>query len=138
MPTGMRRMASSEDRKSSASRTEISNLSLPSTVWVRVGIGQAVEVQRALDLGAQGIVVPMVNSEHEARRMAAAAKYPPRGERSVGGDLGIHFGQDYFDHANHDTILAVQIEHLDAVHAVEAIMGVEGGNACLVGPADRA
>ena len=53
---------------------------------VRTSIGAPAEVQRALDLGAGGVVVPMVNSAAEARIMAEAAKYPPRGARSVGGD----------------------------------------------------
>jgi 2-keto-3-deoxy-L-rhamnonate aldolase RhmA len=108
------------------------------TAWVRVSIGQPSEVQRALDLGAQGVVVPMVNSQQEAQKMAAAAKYPPLGERSVGGDLATQFGSEYYDRANQETILAVQIEHIDAVNEVEAIMAVEGVDACFVGPTDLA
>src|ERR1700733_12818386 len=50
---------------------------------VRVGIGQTSDVQKALDLGAGGVIVPMVNSREESLRMAAAAKYPPLGERSI-------------------------------------------------------
>ena len=51
--------------------------------------------------------------------MAAAAKYPPDGERSAGGDLATHFGGDYFHNANRDTTLAIQIEHIHAATDAE-------------------
>ena len=54
--------------------------------WVRTAIGNCSEINKVLDLGAQGVVVPMINSREEAERAAAAAKYPPAGGRSFGGD----------------------------------------------------
>ncbi len=105
---------------------------------VRVSIGATVEVSKYLDLGAQGIIVPMVNSVAEARAMAAAAKYPPLGERSIGGDARYHFGEDYPERANGETLLLVQIEHIHAVRTVEKIMAVPGVDGCFVGPTDLA
>jgi 2-keto-3-deoxy-L-rhamnonate aldolase RhmA len=105
---------------------------------VRVGIGQDFEVQKALDLGAGGVIVPLVNSHEEAVRMANAAKYPPQGERSIGGDLRYHYGGDYVATANDGTLLLVQIEHIRAVQNVEAILGVPGVDGCFVGPTDLA
>ena len=105
---------------------------------VRTPIGAPAEVQKALDLGAAGVVVPMVNSRSESRAMAAAAKYPPRGERSVGGDNFYTQGRDYLERANKETLLLVQIEHIDAVNAVEEILGVDGVDGCFVGPTDLA
>src|SRR6202790_2455689 len=59
-------------------------------------------IKRVLDNGAQGIVVPMVNSREEALAAVAAAKYPPQGNRSVGGSVhALNFGtsaNDYFAH----------------------------------------
>jgi 2-keto-3-deoxy-L-rhamnonate aldolase RhmA len=105
---------------------------------VRTSIGAPAEVQRALDLGAGGVVVPMVNSAAEARMMAEAAKYPPLGGRSVGGDNFHTQGENYLEHANEETVLLVQIEHIDAVNAVDDILGVDGVDGCFVGPTDLA
>src|SRR5438309_6727204 len=67
-------------------------------------------IKRVLDNGAWGIVVPMVNSREEALAAVAAAKYPPVGNRSVGGSVHyLNFGttaNDYFAHAN-DEILVI-------------------------------
>jgi 4-hydroxy-2-oxoheptanedioate aldolase len=108
------------------------------TPIVRTSIGATSEVQRALDLGAQGVVVPMVNSAAEARAMAAAAKYPPLGCRSFGGDAAWHYGDDYFERANAGTLLLVQVEHIDSVRDVESIMAIEGVDGCFIGPTDLA
>lgn len=105
---------------------------------VRVGIGQPMDVQKALDLGAGGVIVPMVNSREESALMAAAAKYPPLGERSIGGDLRYHYGESYADNANEETVLLVQIEHIRAVENVEGILSVPGVDGCFVGPTDLA
>ena len=61
---------------------------------VRTTIGNPGDVEKALDLGAGGIVVPMVNSLHTAKAAANAAKYPPTGARSLGGDNFLHYGAD--------------------------------------------
>lgn len=106
--------------------------------FVRVPIGNCSDIQKLLDLGAKGIVLPMVNSREEAQNAARAAKYPPLGERSCGGDVRFHYGEDYPEKANRDTVLLVQIEHIDAVNAVEAILSVEGVDGCFVGPTDLA
>ena len=105
---------------------------------VRVSVGVPSEVQRALDIGAAGVVVPMVNSLTEARGMAAAAKYPPVGVRSFGSDMAVHAGEDYAERANRETWLLVQIEHAHGLAEVEAIMAIPGVDGCFVGPTDLA
>jgi 4-hydroxy-2-oxoheptanedioate aldolase len=105
---------------------------------VRVPIGGYSDIQKHLDLGAQGIVVPMVNSLDEAKNAVMAAKYPTLGGRSVGGDAKYHYGRDYPLKANRETLLLVQIEHIDAVCRVEEIMSVQGVDGCFIGPADLA
>ena len=106
--------------------------------WVRTPIDNHSEINKILDLGAQGIVVPMVNSREAAEKAAAAAKYPPLGERSIGGDSWYHWGKDYPETANEMTWLLVQIEHIDAANAVEEILSVDGVDGCFVGPTDLA
>jgi 4-hydroxy-2-oxoheptanedioate aldolase len=105
---------------------------------LRVSVGVPSEVQRALDLGARGVVVPMVSSLAEAEAVALAAKYPPLGHRSLGGDPAWHDGADYPERANADTLLLVQVEHIDSVRNVEAIMALPGVDGCFIGPTDLA
>src|SRR6267378_6941591 len=75
-------------------------------------------IKRVLDNGAQGIVVPMVNSREEALRAVAAAKYPPTGNRSVGGSVhALNFktsAADYFAHADEEVLVVLQCEHIQA------------------------
>jgi 4-hydroxy-2-oxoheptanedioate aldolase len=108
------------------------------TPLVRVSVGAPAEVQRALDVGARGVVVPMVNSLAEAREVALAAKYPPLGCRSLGGDAAWHYGEDYPERANASTLLIVQVEHIDSVNEVEQIMHLPGVDGCFIGPTDLA
>ncbi len=105
---------------------------------VRVSVGVPHEVQRALDLGARGVIVPMVNSPAEALAVARAAKYPPLGCRSMGGDPAWHYGSDYAERANTETLLLVQVEHIDSVNEVETILGTAGVDGCFIGPTDLA
>lgn len=105
---------------------------------LRTSVGAPSQVSRALDLGARGVIVPMVNSAAEARAVAQAAKYPPLGCRSVGSDMGLLYGDDYFERANEETLLLVQVEHIDAVNDVERVMATPGVDGCFIGPTDLA
>jgi len=108
---------------------------------VRLPWNTGENIKRALDAGAWGVVVPMVNSRHEAEQAVAAAKYPPLGIRSVGGgrhriSLGADREADYTERANEQTMVVVQIEHMDAVANADAILSVPGVDACYIGPND--
>jgi 4-hydroxy-2-oxoheptanedioate aldolase len=99
-------------------------------------------IKRVLDNGAQGIVVPMVNSRAEAEAAISAALYPPVGTRSVGGSLhALNFGasaNDYFASADRELLLVLQCEHIKAVEDADAIFSVPGIDAIFVGPNDLA
>src|SRR5207253_10336895 len=99
-------------------------------------------IKRVLDNGAHGIVVPMVNSREEALAAVAAAKFPPTGNRSVGGNVhALNFGataSDYFARANDEILVILQCEHIDAVESADAIFSVPGIDAIFVGPNDLA
>jgi|SRR5438132_559569 len=105
---------------------------------VRVRWNDFSAIGQLLDRGALGLVVPMVNSTEEARAAAFAARYPPRGGRSSGGALTLHFGSDYDQWVNDQLFLAVQIESVQAVEHAEEILGVDGIDGCWIGPADLA
>src|SRR6202011_2491502 len=99
-------------------------------------------IKRVLDNGAQGIVVPMVNTREEAVAAVAAAKYPPTGTRSVGGSVhALNFGataNDYFARANDEILVVLQCEHINAVEAADTIFSVPGIDVIFVGPNDLA
>lgn len=95
----------------------------------------------ALDAGAWGVVVPMVNTREEAQRAVEFAKYPPRGTRSIGGAFGPYgFGitnwSEYGRTANDETLVIVQIESAPALHHLDAILSVDGIDVAFVGPND--
>ena len=93
-------------------------------------------IGRVLDIGAMGVIVPLVNSVEDAANAVHATRYPPLGGRS-GGNFGTGFlGDDYPERANEEIFLAVQIESAPAVERAEDIMAVEGVDACWIGPHD--
>jgi 4-hydroxy-2-oxoheptanedioate aldolase len=108
----------------------------------RVPANRHDHIKRVLDNGAHGIVVPMVNSRAEAEAAVAATRYPPLGNRSVGGSLPpLNFGTtapDYFAHANEELLVVLQCEHITAVESADAIFSVPGIDAIFVGPNDLA
>ena len=106
---------------------------------VRVPWNHPMPIKRALDAGAYGLVIPMVNSREEAVQAVQAARYPPLGIRSYGGPRArLYGGVDYFEHANEEIAVIVQIEHIDAVNCVDEILSVEGVDAFFIGPSDLA
>lgn len=94
-------------------------------------------IKRALDAGAYGLVVPMVNTREDAESAVQATRYPPLGSRSIGGSrTRLYGGNDYVEKANDEILLVVQIEHIDAVRNAREILGVPGIDAYFVGPTD--
>ena len=106
----------------------------------RVPRGDHDHIKRVLDAGAHGSVVPMVNTVEEARAAIAAAKFPPVGNRSVGGALhALNFNTtagDYFKHANDELLVILQTESPEGVENAEAIYSLPGVDAIFVGPND--
>ena len=112
------------------------------TALARVPANRHDHIKRVLDNGAHGIVVPMVNSREEAQAAVAAAKYPPVGNRSVGGAVhALNFdatANDYYARANDEILVVLQCEHITAVENADAIFSVPGIDAIFVGPNDLA
>ena len=106
---------------------------------VRVPGNDEVWIKRALDIGAAGIIAPNVRSAEAARQVVRLCKYPPEGERSVGIARAQGYGeafQAYVSTANEAVAVIIQIEHVDAVAAIEEIIAVAGIDAVFVGPYD--
>lgn len=107
---------------------------------VRVPEGSMPFIKRALDAGAFGIVVPMVNSPVQGETAIAAAKYPPAGIRSAGGGMhALNFRttvDEYYARANDEILVVLQIESPAGVQHAEAIAGLPGCDAVFIGPVD--
>jgi 2-keto-3-deoxy-L-rhamnonate aldolase RhmA len=106
---------------------------------VRPAWNDPVLIKQVLDLGAEGILVPMVNSGPEAERAVQAAKYPPQGRRGWGPNAAAEFGlrtEAYAEEANDRIAVLVQIEHIDAVRNLDDILAVPGVDGVYVGPGD--
>jgi 4-hydroxy-2-oxoheptanedioate aldolase len=102
------------------------------TPIVRVGEDDIMGIGRALDLGARGIIVPMVSNVTQARAIADAMKFPPVGRRSYGG-LRNHSSTI---EANEDTFCFVMIETPEGVDNAEEILAVPGIDGAFLGPSD--
>ncbi|MEM1374463.1 MAG: HpcH/HpaI aldolase/citrate lyase family protein [Pseudomonadota bacterium] len=109
---------------------------------VRLPDGDPVKIKQVLDIGAQSILIPMVNSAEEAETLVRACRFPPAGTRGVGAFLAraSRFGAipDYVATADAETCLIVQIESRAALYNLDAILAVEGVDAAFIGPADLA
>jgi len=106
----------------------------------RVPKGNHDYIKRVLDAGAWGIVVPMVDTVEQAQIAIRAAKYPPIGNRSLGGGMhSMNFdatGPEYFKHANDEILVILQTESPTGVANAEAIYSLPGVDAIFVGPVD--
>lgn len=111
-------------------------------VLVRVGRGESNQVLRALDLGAEGIIAPHVESAQEAEEVVRSAHYPPRGERGFAtysrtGRYGAVTAAEHLGAAE-DVLVVAMIETAAGVQRAADIVAVDGVDAVWVGPADLA
>ncbi|HUV07938.1 MAG TPA: aldolase/citrate lyase family protein [Spirochaetia bacterium] len=107
--------------------------------FVRIEDNNPVVIKRVLDCGANGIIVPLVNTREEAERAVQAARYPPEGFRGVSLGRASGYGDnfdDYFHSANREIVVIAQIEHYIAVENIESIVSVEGLDGVFLGPYD--
>lgn len=107
------------------------------TPLVRVTSNDSGMIGRLLDAGAMGVVVPMINTVEDAKRVVDACLYPPKGRRSLGPiRVGVRDGMGYFPTANDRIAVIPMIETADALAAVEEIAHVPGVSALFMGPFD--
>ncbi len=106
---------------------------------VRVSKNEEVVIKRILDMGADGIIVPMVCSKEDAITAVNYAKYPPLGKRGVGLYRASGYGtkfEEYKKWVNEELVIIAQIEHVDAVNNIDDILQVEGIDGTIIGPYD--
>jgi 4-hydroxy-2-oxoheptanedioate aldolase len=106
---------------------------------VRVPVNDRVIVKRYLDIGAQTLLIPQVDTAEQAREAVAATRYPPAGVRGVGGTTrATRFGRipGYAKRAHEELCVLVQVESREALDQIEAIAAVDGVDGVFIGPAD--
>lgn len=110
------------------------------TPIIRVEWNDPVQIKKALDIGAHGLIIPWVNNVEQAESAVQAAKYPPRGLRGFGPRRASNYGMDtdYVSTANDEIMVITQIETQEAVKNFEDIIAVDGVDAYLIGPNDLA
>lgn len=114
------------------------------TVWgipalVRVCAPDPAAIGQVLDAGAAGVLVPRVSSTEEARRVVAAARFPPEGRRGVGPGRAAGYGRSipaYLETARAQTVVAIQIETIEALDDLDSILAVPGIDLVFIGPGD--
>jgi 4-hydroxy-2-oxoheptanedioate aldolase len=104
---------------------------------VRVPSHEYGGIGRVLDMGASGVIVPLVDTGDQARRLVMAAKFPPLGERSYGARRACDLqGRLYAQNANAEVLLIAQIETPEGLRNVDDIAAVDGIDAIFLGPDD--
>jgi 2-keto-3-deoxy-L-rhamnonate aldolase RhmA len=106
---------------------------------VRVSENNPNIIKRVMDAGSYGVIVPMVNSVQDAIRAVSAVKYPPKGTRGVGLGRAQMYGlefEEYKKWQEKNSMVIVQIEHIDAVNNLREILDVDGVDGFFIGPYD--
>jgi len=106
---------------------------------VRVSKNEEVVIKRVLDAGANGVIIPMVNSKLEAEDALSFVNYPPKGKRGVGLSRAQHYGiafDSYKKWLDEEVVVIVQIEHIESVNNLEEILNVNGVDGIIIGPYD--
>ena len=112
----------------------------PTHPVLRRAIGDTVAIKQMLDIGAQNLLIPMVETGEQAAQMVAATRYPPKGVRGVGAAIAraAKWGpaHDYLEYADEEICLILQVETVTGLENVEAIARTEGVDGIFIGAAD--
>lgn len=105
---------------------------------VRLAQGHTKDCKQALDAGAGGVIVPMIESAEQLTRVRDAVRWPPAGQRGVAFSRANLFGKNFDSYINEaqQPLLIAMIEHVNAINNLDTILKVEGLDAVLIGPYD--
>ena len=107
--------------------------------YVRVGSNDPLIIKRALDIGVDGVIVPMINTADDAKKAINSIFYPPVGTRGVGLYRAQGYGFDfenYRDNKSKKIEFIAQIEHVDAINNLDSILSLENVHGTIIGPYD--
>lgn len=99
------------------------------------------EIKRVIDFAPAGIIIPMIMNADDAKLAVDACRYPLAGNRGVGMRRQHHYGvdpvnEDYWEQMRHEPLVILQIEHIEAVRNLDAILAVPGIDSLMIGPYD--
>lgn len=109
-------------------------------VFIRVASHDPVVIKPVLDIHPAGIIIPRITNAQEVATAISGCKYPPKGNRGYGPMRGVRYGdidqKDYLKHADSQTMILVQIEDIQAVNDLDAILATPGLDSIMIGPND--
>ncbi len=111
------------------------------TPIIRIDRDDSYLPRKAFEIGAGGILVPNITTADEARRLVRDARFPPVGERGLGGlcisgEWGRRETREWVEWSNAEPLVGIMIEHVDAIANLDEIMAVDGIDFVLFGPGD--
>lgn len=112
---------------------------LGAQVFAKVLGPETIPIQQALDMGCHGVIIPHIGTVDHARRVTAAAKYPPLGLRSFSGTRPARYdavGPDYYRAEDAGTLCLPMVESAEALEDIEAILALPTVDGVFVGPSD--
>lgn len=107
--------------------------------FVRISSHDAEIIKICLDMGATGLIVPMVNTAEQSRKVVEAIKFPPKGKRGASFSRATDFGNnfnDYYEKFNNEVVIVAMIEDIEGVNNINEIIRVDGIDALFIGPYD--
>jgi 4-hydroxy-2-oxoheptanedioate aldolase len=111
------------------------------TPIIRIEVNSRQHILRFLDIGAQGVQLPMINTKSDAESVVQAVKYPPQGLRGIAGIRSADYGlkttfKEYIEIANRETMVVTQIENRESIKNIDEMLQVDGIDVFFVGPMD--
>ena len=107
----------------------------------RIGQNDQQVIQKFLDAGSQGVLMPLINNKSDALEVVDSVKYPPIGKRGLASGRGSAYGipqsvKEHVDSSNKETLVAIQIETTEAMENVDAISSIDEVDVLFFGPSD--
>ena len=107
----------------------------------RIGQNDQQVIQKFLDAGSQGVLMPLINNKSDALEVVDSVKYPPVGKRGLASGRGSAYGipqsvKEHVDSSNKETLVAIQIETTEAMENVDAISSIDEVDVLFFGPSD--
>ncbi|MDA1279597.1 MAG: aldolase/citrate lyase family protein [Chloroflexi bacterium] len=110
------------------------------TPILRIGLNEQQHIQRYLEAGAAGVMIPLINDAEDAQKVVDSVKYPPIGRRGAFSGRSARFGlqamAEYIKEANEETFISLQIETPEGVENQDEIIATEYADAIFLGPGD--
>ncbi len=110
------------------------------TAILRIGLNEQQHIQRYMDAGAAGVMIPLVNNAADGKKVVDAVKYPPMGKRGAFAGRNANFGlqgmAEYIKESNEETFVSLQIETPEGIENADEIIATENADAIFLGPGD--